>query len=421
MRNKKLVLKTSELPSIAMAFVVTFYFVINGFTINGFLQMCAFMIIAMLAVFSYKSSHFNASLVVWLLSLLPFLWCINEWTVANIRDFVAYFAFVVFVLFGTKKINSYDKAINIIFLMAFFHLLFLIINILFRDSFNNFLYSTFASRAMPNLNKVIRGNYYTGLGYIPGDTSGYFVDGLIILFCTKSKKQGHMFALKMVLLGIGVMFCAKKSHILCLVLSLLLVWLLNAKGGKRVSRIVLAIVTIMGVVIIGYAILPALSSIPMVNRFSVALDSFLAGKDYTSNRTTLTSYALQMFSQNHIWGIGWKYFNSFTYNMWGWSNYVNNIYIQLLAETGIVGLALFAIPMLITLVRTIKAFGISRNLENQQINQKLMLSLGVQFFFLLYGIFEIPFYDYTFLFVYAISVCLANSAIYEINTYSEEK
>lgn len=401
--------------------MVTFYFVINGFTISGLLQVSAFMIIAAFAVLSYKSSHLHASLVVWLLSLLPFLWCVNTWTVANIRDFVAYFAFVVFVLFGTKKINSYDKAINIIFLMAFFHLVFLIINILFRDSFNNFLYSTFASKAMPNLNKAISGNYYTGLGYIPGDTSGYFVDGLIILFCTKSKNNEHMFAPKTILLAMGVLFCAKKSHILCLVLSLLLVWLLNAKGGKRVSRVVLAIVSIMGVAIIGYAILPALSGIPMVNRISVALDSFLAGQDFTSNRTALTSYALQMFSQNHVWGIGWKYFNSFTYNRWGWSNYVNNIYIQLLAETGIVGMVLFVFPMLITLVRTIKAFGISRNMENQQINQKLMLSLGIQFFFLLYGIFEIPFYDYTFLFVYAISVCLANSAICEINTYSEEK
>lgn len=421
MRSKKLVLKVSELPSVAIALVVTFYFVINGFTINGFFQVASFAVVAGLAVLSYRSSHFEGLHIVWILSLLPFVWCISDWTVAGMRDFVAYLVFVVFILFGTKRTNVYDKAINIIFVMAFFHLFFLLVNILFRDSFNSFLYRTFASGAIPNLDKMIRQNYYTGLGYIPGDTSGYFVDALIILFCYKNRSSKRAFLLQMLLLVMGIMFCAKRSHLLCLMISLLLVWLLNAKGSKRLNRVVIAAVAILVAAMLGYAVLPMFSNIPMLNRISMALDSVLTGRDFTSNRSSLTSYALQLFRTNRMWGIGWKQFNTLTRNKWGWSNYVNNVYVQLMTETGIVGLVLFMFPMFITLIRTIKAHRISRSITNCEIKNALLLSLGMQIFFLLYGIFEIPFYDYTFLFVYAISVCLANSAIYEINTYSEEK
>jgi O-antigen ligase len=91
-------------------------------------------------------------------------------------------------------------------------------------------------------------------------------------------------------------------------------------------------------------------------------------------------------------------FNQYTYARWGYSNYVNNIYLQLAAETGLVGAVLFIAPMIMVLIRTLRTLRQIRreNRDGENIMPYLALSLAWQLFFLLYGFFEIPFYDYTF-------------------------
>lgn len=420
MRKKSLTIKISTLASSYLALLVTCYFLVNGFTMSGILQTAAFSIVIIFSLIPLRAAHIDNLSFMWVLSVLPFFWSIKTWSAADIRDFVAYIAFIVFIIFGTRKLSSFDAAIRIIYFMAFFHLAFVIINVVFRNAFVGFMGSALDANALPTFYKYVEGGYNSGLGYIPGDTSGYLVDGMLILFCTKYMEDRKRFVISAGLLLLGILFCAKKSHLLCLVITLLLLWLMTASGSKKVKRVIIIVISVLAVITIGYKLLPMFSNIPMLNRISVSLDKLISGSDYTSGRDNLNTYAIQMFQSHPIWGAGWKAFNQFTYDKWGNVNYVNNVYLQVLTETGITGAVLFFTPMAVTFVRTFKALKIAkvqRELDGEdRYFNAVILSMGIQLFFLLYGIYEIPFYDYTFLFIYAIGVALVNSAIKEQNS-----
>ena len=184
-----------------------------------------------------------------------------------------------------------------------------------------------------------------------------------------------------------------------------------ASKSKKVKRIICSILSAALLLILGYILLPYFSNIPMLNRISQTLEQISSGQDFTSNRYNLIVLAMQFFSQNKIWGIGWKNFNQYTFNKWGTTNYVNNVYIQLITETGIVGGILFILPMVMSLCSTIKKILVVVRQKNRDtdVMSYLSISLALQIFFLLYGFLEIPFYDYTFLFVYGVAIVISNS------------
>ena len=219
--------------------------------------------------------------------------------------------------------------------------------------------------------------------------------------------------------------------------------------------------------------MPFFTNIPMINRISIAVEKYVSGADYTSNRTNLSNIAVHFFNENKTFGIGWKTFNQYTYHRWGKSNYVNNVYLQLAAETGIVGSVLFISPMFFNLISTIKKINAVRKLQQEKAGQitgepvnnrpfvggsfangqminrpgvvmpavkaaavgapvvglqtlegqnqeekigigtYLKISFAFQVFYLLYCFFEIPFYDYTFLFIYALALVISNSISYD--------
>lgn len=74
--------------------------------------------------------------------------------------------------------------------------------------------------------------------------------------------------------------------------------------------------------------------------------------DISSGRLYIWRYALELFRENPILGIGWEQFSADipAYNID--TVKVHNNFIQLLCETGIIGFLLIAIPMLALLVLT---------------------------------------------------------------------
>ena len=487
MQERRLNDSTSDISIVYLVLLVSLYFVINGLTIIGGVQIAAFAFLIVLSLLFYKNNNLNSTDFLWLLSVVPFTYIVKTWTVACVRDFVAYLAFVIFVVKIRTKPELFNRPLKLLFSMSLFHLVFVFINVIFKTQYQNLLYAVMSPTAIPTYNYAVKGNYYTGFGYIPGDTSGYLVDGvLLIVFLNGLLKRKHR-ALTAALLMLGIMFCAKKSHILCLVLTIAITWVMcssdNGSGSKRRNRIVIAILAMISILTLGYILLPFFTNIPMINRISIAVEKYVSGADYTSNRTNLSNIAVHFFNENKTFGIGWKTFNQYTYHRWGKSNYVNNVYLQLAAETGIVGSVLFISPMFFNLISTIKKINAVRKLQQEKAGQitgepvnnrpfvggsfangqminrpgvvmpavkaaavgapavkaaavgapvvglqtlegqnqeekigigtYLKISFAFQVFYLLYCFFEIPFYDYTFLFIYALALVISNSISYD--------
>lgn len=410
MNSSRTSLSYREIPSIFVVLIATTYFVISGITIKGAVQIAVFLLAALLTVVFGEHRKLTLLDFLWIISIIPFFYSVKDWSIASFRDLAAYFAFIVYVVFEKTRRANHRKAIGILLFMAFFNLFFVFVHALFKTQFTRFLYSILAQGAIFTFERAVKGNYITGLGFIPGDTSGYLVNGiLILLFYGREMRSKHRFIGIAALLA-GMLFCAKKSHLICILLAVLIAWVFTGRGTKKVRRIVIAITGLTALLAVGYFLLPYFSNIPMVNRISLAIEKIMAGADFTSNRTNLTKLALKLYEGHEALGIGWKSFNQYTLSRWGFTNYVNNIYLQLLCETGVLGALLFITPMIVTLIRTVSLMKKARfrPLDDDYI-PILSLSLALQLFFLIYGFFEIPFYDYTFLFVYALAISLANS------------
>lgn len=414
---KTLKFRFKEMPLIYAVLLATLYFVISGITMKAAIQISCFGALIIICVISYRKIVFRQYDFIWLMSIFPFFYAVDEWTPANLRDFIAYLSFVILIVSVKCNLSFMENTIRLLFAMSVFHLVFIIVNFLFKSQYNNFIYSILAQGAVATFTEAVRGNYYTGFGYIPGDTSGYMVNGIIILLFADKLVQKKYKYVQCGLFLIGIMLCAKKSHLLCLIVTIMLVWIITASGSKKLKRIVLIALTVISICTLGYSLLPLFSGIPMMNRISVSLDQLISGRDFTSNRTNLYVLAINFYKENKLWGVGWKFFNQYTYNRWGKANYVNNVFLQLLAETGIVGFILFVTPMILCLRRTFVQLNIVRKqyMDNDKLVQFLSLSLAMQLFFLLYSIFEIPFYDYTFLLVYGIAIVISNSVQAELS------
>jgi len=410
--QKELRLSKYELAPIYIVMLASLYFVISGIIINGIVQIVCFGILIFFSFLLYKDVFFHRTDVFWLISITPFFYCIKDWRVSDIRDFIAYLTFAIFVMFVKVNPKYLNKSFKLLLFMSFFHVFFVFLNVLFKNQFSSFIYSILGSGAVSTYDIYHKAGYYSGFGYIPGDTSGYLVDGIILLtFGSKIFRKKHRILMIMILV-VGVFFCAKRSHFLCLAMALLITWILTAKGNRKLKRIVLSTIIFFSVLTLGYVLLPFFKGIPMIERISLAVDSFMNGQDYTHNRNQLNSVAVQFFNDNRMFGAGWKFFNAYTFARWGHSNYVNNDYIQLAAETGLVGLILFVTPMLLCLIGTIRKIRFVQKENSNSAEYKLeylSVSMAFQCFFLLYNVFEIPFYDYTFLFIYGYAIVTANS------------
>ena len=119
------------------------------------------------------------------------------------------------------------------------------------------------------------------------------------------------------------------------------------------------------------------------------------------------AYAKDMFLDRPLFGYGVGSYNIYCNNMGYFSGalHAHNIYIQMLAETGIVGFMLFMVAFISSLLKTVE---ITRKTmmtsNNSTLKVIILFSLYMQLFFLLYGFSGNPLYNFTQLFVYFIGI-----------------
>ena len=242
---------------------------------------------------------------------------------------------------------------------------------------------------------------------IPGLTGHYSTNGIYLsmslgaawaVFMTKEKKTKERFFTVIYILGIilALMLIGKRAHLIFSILSVIIViWVYQI--DKKVTRIkkmaYIVFSGIIGSIIIIY-FFPALS-----NTFNRFIETAKDG-DFLMSRGIFYKESLRQFINNPILGIGWGSMQLII------KHNVHNIYIQLLAETGIFGfliymsLFLYGIYNAIKLIKIIKIRKIQLN-SNEKIC--MLFSVYYQIFFILYGITGNPLYDEQTLWIYMIS------------------
>lgn len=237
---------------------------------------------------------------------------------------------------------------------------------------------------------MMRTNRYPGLTGHYSTNGTYLAIGfgavISIIFCKEGEKKKNFKYLIACLLILGaLLLIGKRAHLVFSVAAAFGVyWLSNDKDkANRLIKLlgIVLVAAILFVIMVNQ--IPALSN--TFNRFSETADS----GDFLMSRGLFYAEAISQFKSHLLLGCGWKQMVNLL------AHDVHNIYIQLLAETGLVGFSFYIILFVSGLLMAVRLVKMAASNTSESIVDKKLIYFAAyyMFFFILYGFTGNPLYD----------------------------
>lgn len=237
---------------------------------------------------------------------------------------------------------------------------------------------------------MMRTNRYPGLtGHY--STNGTYVAigfGAIIstILCGNGKEEKGIRHYVACLLVVGaLLLIGKRAHLVFSIAAAFCVyWLYNDKAKTNRLLKVVGIVIIVAIVFI----IMVNKNLALSNTFNRFYETAAFG-DFLMSRGKFYAEAFAQFKKHIFWGCGWKQMMKLL------EHDVHNIYIQLLAETGVIGFSFYVFLFVSGLNMAVKLIkGVSHTeVINVQDRKLLVFASYYMFFFILYGFTGNPLYD----------------------------
>lgn len=337
-----------------------------------------------------------------------------------VNDFAIITAFV-FLLFSVQSNDWHKYFIIFSCIWTVIHAVITLMECFIPGLYMNYILPLFEGTAYYDI--LISG---FNMGIMPGITMNptsngiYLSVGLTILsiIClTERKKKKSVFVLIVLiaLTAFALLLTGKRALIIFSPLGIFTAYLIYNfdKPIKRVViKIVSAILVILAIFFVSSKYVPELNI--FINRF---VETFVRG-DVSAGRYQLYSVAFHLFKNNPLIGIGWD-----AYKYYYLSNYLvlkntHNVYLQLLAENGVIGAIPFYTLFFVSYARAIREMikycRCKKSIRDHSIDLGLCFSVGMQTLFLLYSMTENPLYDAQMLFPYVCCVSIGEYYIAEL-------
>lgn len=274
-------------------------------------------------------------------------------------------------------------------------------------------YTQYAAKNYPQAFSILMRNY--GYGYMSGFFDHYSTNGMMLatgvglyfvysLIEVDNEKKREIFFQRFMFIVtlISLLLTAKRGPLLFAAVACVMVLII--KNGKHIGKSLGLLAIVIVILYFGYQYL--IEYIPDLGNVFLRFEN-MTDADGFSGRTRLWAKAFELFKTSPIFGIGWGNFKV----MAGFEEGINahNIYIQLLCETGIVGISLFTayfigmFALMLSVVEKVRSMG----RKNGIIQRRVYFSLFSQLFFLMYGMSGNTLYDTNMLFLYSFSCWIA--------------
>lgn len=388
--------------------------ILNSF--SGRLFMVLVILTAVLYVFSkrfflMKPTVFDLHfLTCWAVILIGYFLLPQPSTLIDITMLIS--GFVVVRCCSTEP----EKYLTSIKIMVFFGMFFAIGVFLnyFLPSLYNLCLGFFPSGFVSAVRSASfsGGQRTSGFTTNPGHAAGFIVIAIIAVFAQleifkRNKKKKFL----LILLFVALLLTGKRAHLLFIVITIVLCYLLPVRGKEKMKRYWKVFVVLSALCVAVAASWDYLVTIPFFARLEDTFRGLMVGEDVSSARNALSIWAVQLFKENPVIGIGWNVYRT---TVIGNATMVtaldtHNIYLQLLCETGIIGFGLFVSLFAVLWIQTKNAYidCIQSDRGNVFIwGIALKFSFMFQTFFLLYGLTGNPLYDQSWQIIYMFSVAI---------------
>ncbi len=249
----------------------------------------------------------------------------------------------------------------------------------------------------------LRRGAYSGFAFERSYAATGLTLGISIIFSNivvdKKIKKSEIVALVILLVAL---FCTGKRMLLLInMFTFLFVFFINGKKENLVKFLKLSVILSIFLIII-------LIYVPQTRRVFVRFLDKQGPNTIEARNENYWVYCLEMFSERPIAGYGINSFVDYitSKNVREIFN-AHNIYFQLLAETGIIGLSIFLILFGYLLIFTYKKL---KEFKNDEYKSKLInISLLLQIIFLIYGLSGNTLYYFAQVFIYFIAIMIVNN------------
>ena len=398
---------------VACSFCIQYFVsVIQSYVLLGMITACA---TAVLFFFGRRTFRINALAGIWTLAVAAILVSTFR-TPLDINLYIeAYIFCVCFVLllYCGNTLSVFEISFKIILGFSIYYAISVWLQILMPHLFDFFV-DLLPLRAQKQFAKWDRGNVgFAGLSTNPGYTAGHLVAGLLLLLSNSfgaTKKKILQNGLWILLLFSALLMTGKRAHLLFFMVAAFAIFPITGHGKKRWVRLLLIVG--LGVAALAFLLLfgDKLTFIPGLGRITETIKGLFSGADVTNNRLPLYALALRLFSANPVFGVGWGQFRVMSVGAVTEATELDahNIYLQLLAETGIIGVVCILIPILFFFgicVRTLIDC-LDKHPENNLWRSPLLFAFCYQVFFLAYGMTGNPLYDLNYIILYFFTVAI---------------
>lgn len=303
--------------------------------------------------------------------------------------------------------NWYKNGIKIAMIFSTIHLTATIIAYFLPNIFSSIILNFIPNSIGNEISLIMRSGVYSGITTQVARNAFYMSVGISILYIEIITRNRKIYISKYIFMSIfllALLLTGKRGHLIANLFAMLVTSGVYAKirglssGGKVIKiGLLLSILIVILIFVFPESAAPILRFIARQNG------------DQTSGRIPLYINAIGLFKQRPLLGWGSGSF-AFLYGIG-----THNIYLQLLAENGILGFLLFSSIIVFNLSNTIKKLRLYCSSNTNDSNVYLLFSLYIQLFFIVYGITGNPLNDGFILIIYLTASSIPYTLIAERN------
>lgn len=376
----------------------------------GYYRARYFRLFFLLVIMLYIMIYYNGKrfqkdhlAMAWGITIIPTLYSIAfNVNITNIEYLVVYSFSIIMLFAKINSLNTLEKMFKIIEVIGLFHAAGIVLEKIFPALFAKYIYTRYPAEMFGRLTHAY---YMTGFQREVAFVSAYIIAALGV--CIYYNKSDLINRFKIVFLIIALMLTNKRAFTLFPVMAIIIEYSIWHKLRINKKLITSCAGMIIVVVISCIVFKDKIEQMSIVQRITSTMQAAEKGEDVMTGRGVLWDASFQLFLQKPVLGIGWRktedLIRLIVYSRIPLSTH--NIYIQLLTETGAVGIIIYMRAFLNTLKLSIK-YDLNPYNTNSDYDFTgiVRYSLFYQLFFFLYGITGVNYVDRPFFVMLIISI-----------------
>lgn len=324
----------------------------------------------------------------------------------SVRLIESLMIYSLFIYIGFSD-NFYKRLLHIWNILIFLCVLTMFFSAIFKNSLSGFVNSIMIEATRDVVTKEMAAGIYSGIFGEKMNAAYAASIGFVFAYSCYLKKTQVKFLLLSFYYIVAIFFTGKRISILMLLFMIISSIYVNNKDKHylhKSKKYILSAIILFFIVLIAFP--EVRSSVGKI----IGLFQNDGSTDITSSRATLLwPVGISMFMKNPLFGSGLCTYNKnmrLYYKDSGsilanWSTNAHNIYLQTLAELGIIGACILYGCFIYNLTHTVRLYRKVKDVDDKQL---CIISLGIQVVFLLVGITENTFYTPAQLATYLIAI-----------------